>query len=202
MRLYKLTDAYGYTRGGTKWGPGITHAAASNPGKPLTARSLCTRRVIHAYTSPLLAVLMNPVHADFIAPKLWIADGIGEAISDGLKVGVKKLTIIREIPLPDVTDEHCMRFAILCAKRVTHSREWKKWADNWLSGRNHEIESAKEAKAWIDFLSAENFALEAALSTHPSPRAARAAEAASSFARLYGKKINFERLARIACKGD
>ena len=55
-RYYKLTDSKGQTHGRTEWGPGITHQA---PG----VGELCTAGWLHAYPDPVLAVLMNPIHA-------------------------------------------------------------------------------------------------------------------------------------------
>ena len=52
ITLYKLTDGDGQTRGGTQWGPGVSH---SGTGKG----ELCGPGWIHAYEHPLIAVLLN-----------------------------------------------------------------------------------------------------------------------------------------------
>ncbi|KKL58315.1 hypothetical protein LCGC14_2226540, partial [marine sediment metagenome] len=59
--LYKLTDSNDQTYGKTQWGPGIEHAAS---GKG----PLCTEGWLHAYTDPLLAVLLNPIHGNYKDP--------------------------------------------------------------------------------------------------------------------------------------
>ena len=56
-KLYKLTDQNHQTRNNTKWGAGVTHTASGQG-------DLCTAGWLHAYTSPLLAVLLNPIHAN------------------------------------------------------------------------------------------------------------------------------------------
>ena len=66
-KLYKLTDSCGRTRDGTRWGPGVSH---SGTGKG----ELCGPGWIHAYEHPLVAVLMNPIHANFQNPRLWEAE--------------------------------------------------------------------------------------------------------------------------------
>lgn len=33
MKIYKLTEEYGRTMGGTQWGPGITHTATGEAAK-------------------------------------------------------------------------------------------------------------------------------------------------------------------------
>jgi hypothetical protein len=144
IKLYKLTDGDGQTRGGTQWGPGVSHSGTGEGG-------LCGPGWIHAYEHPLVAVLMNPIHANFKNPRLWEAEGeVG--LRDGqLKCGCKTLTTIREIPLPAITTEMRVRFAILCAKEVCAADiAWNAWADKWLSGedRTQAAAEAAQATAW------------------------------------------------------
>ena len=138
MKLFKLTDGDGQTRNGTQWGPGVSHSGTGEGG-------LCGPGWIHAYEHPLIAVLLNPIHADFKHPRLWEAEG-EIAIRDGqLKCGCKTLTTIREIPLPEITTEMRVRFAILCAKYVRACSAWSAWADKWLSGEDRSAEAAAVA---------------------------------------------------------
>jgi len=128
-KLYKLTDENGRTRNRTQWGEGVTHSGTGEGG-------LCGKGFIHAYEDPLVAVFMNPIHAYFPHPRLWEAEG-EIALRDGpLKCGCVSLTTVREIPLPVVTTEQRVRFAILCAKAVCRDESWNKWADKWLSGED------------------------------------------------------------------
>jgi len=99
---------------------------------------LCTKHWIHAYTDPILAVLMNPIHGkyDTYTGHMWECEGeIGRRNGDR-KVGCKKLTTIKRIDMPRITIEQRIRFAILCAKKVCKDRKWNKWANNWLNGKN------------------------------------------------------------------
>ena len=180
--LYKLTDRDGQTWGGTQWGPGVSH---SGTGKG----ELCGPGWIHAYEHPLIAVLMNPIHARFKNPRLWEAEGEVGLRNGQLKCGCKTLTTIREIPLPAVTTEMRVRFAILCAKEVCADLPWNAWADRWLSGEDRSEAADAAAAAW-------------------SARAARAraaawsAEAAAWAAREVGHDgINIFEIAEKACSG-
>ena len=110
-KLYKLTDQSGQTRNATQWGPGVTHEA-SGEGE------LCGHGWLHAYTHPLLAALLNPIHANFQEPVLWEAEGEIWLYDHGLKVGCRKLTTLRQIPLPAVTLEQRVEFGIRCALSV------------------------------------------------------------------------------------
>ena len=140
MMLYKLTDEHGKTRGGTQWGPGVTHSGTGEGG-------LCGPGWIHAYEHPLIAMFMNPMQADFKNPRLWEADGEVGLRDDQLKCGCKTLTTVREIPLPRVTTEMRVRFAILSAKGVHECSTWNAWADKWLSGEDRSEASAYEV--WV-----------------------------------------------------
>ena len=138
MKLFKLTDGDGKTWGGTQWGPGVSHSGTGEG-------ELCGPGWIHAYEHPLIAVLMNPIHAGFENPRLWEAEG-DVGLRDGqLKCGCATLTTIREIPLPEITAEMRVRFAILCAKYVRACSAWNAWADKWLSGEDRSAEAAAVA---------------------------------------------------------
>jgi hypothetical protein len=170
IKLYKLTDRDGQTWGGTQWGPGISHSGTGEG-------ELCGPGWIHAYEHPLIAVLMNPIHANFQNPRLWEAEG-EVALRDGqLKCGCKTLTTVREIPLPKITTEMRVRFAIMCAKEVCAYPAWNAWADRWLSGEDRSEAAAAKAEwaAW---------AAGAASAAYRSARAAAwaAAEAAEAWA--------------------
>ena len=171
IKLYKLTDSCGKTRNGTQWGPGISHSGTGEGG-------LCGPGWIHAYEHPLIAVLMNPIHANLPNPRLWEAEGeVG--LRDGqIKCGCATLTTIREIPLPSITTEMRVRFGILCAKEVCAYPAWNAWADRWLSGEDRtQAARARAARtAWAAATRARAAAREAARA------AAWAAEAAASAA--------------------
>ncbi len=139
MMLYKLTDENDQTRNNTQWGPGVTHTA-SGRGK------LCASAWIHAYRDPILAVLMNLIHANFKVPHLWEAEGeVG--IDDGMRVGCTSLTTLRQIPVPEISTGQRIRFGILVAQCVYHDPKWNTWADDWLSGKDRSTEAAAAARA-------------------------------------------------------
>lgn len=129
--LYKLTDEFCATFGGTFWELREWREAS---GKG----NLCSRGWLHAYESPLVAVLMNPVHANFTAPLLFEAEGQGAFLDDnGLKCGVQWLRIMKQIPLPIITPKQRARVAIQCAKLVSKNKRWLAWACAWLAKKPH-----------------------------------------------------------------
>src|SRR6185312_2794598 len=127
-RLYKLTDRQESTYNDTVWGENVTHSIpADRPGF-----KLCSSQVIHAYEHPVIAVLLNPVHAGFYHPLLWEAEG-EVVVRDGqLKCGVKKLTTLRRIPLPTITHEQQQRIGLRCALKVYSEPRFVALANAWL----------------------------------------------------------------------
>jgi hypothetical protein len=171
--LYKLTDENDCTRDGTLWGPGVTHTAAK--GKAV----LCSNTVIHAYTHPLLAVFLNPIHANITltTAHLWTARGRVVVNDHGLKVGCKTLTTLERIELPVVTNTQRIAFGILAAKKRCHEPSWNKWADDWLSGKDRSTAAAAAAWAAKDAAAAAV----AAWAAHSAAWAAKEAAAAADF---------------------
>jgi len=135
MKLYKLTNHNNRTRSGCKWAEDCEHHASGNGG-------LCGPGWLHAYTHPLLAVFLSPVHVDWWrTARLWEADGdVGK--DDGTKVGCTRLHTIREIPLPVVTDEQRIRFGIGAAAVVWQKDGFLAWARGWLAGTDRTVKSA------------------------------------------------------------
>ena len=140
MKLYKLTDENGQTYNNTQWGVNITHEGTG-------VGELCGPGWIHAYTDPRLAVLFNPIHAAFSKPRLWEAKGKVGKEDRGLKVGCKKLTTLKEIPLPEITNSQRVLFAILCALEVCLDGAFIRWANDWLSGVDRSANAASNAAA-------------------------------------------------------
>ena len=136
---YKLTDSAGYTQNNTLWTPGRTNRATGE------GAGLCSDAVIHFYDSPLVAVLLNPTHANIANPLLWEIEVDGVVAHDGTKGGTKTATTIRQMQLPVISTNQRIRFAIFCALAVYEEPDFVAWANNWLSGKDR---TAAEAAAW------------------------------------------------------
>ena len=139
--IYKLTDQKMQTHGGYQW--------VLNEQREVSGTGeLCTGGWLHAYSHPLLAMLLNSLHANFQNPRLFKAHGGGKTKRDGqLKLGVTKLTLIEEMPLPEISTEMRVKFAILCAQKVIgkHCPEWSAWAKKWLAGTDRSERAAYAA---------------------------------------------------------
>lgn len=128
MKLYKLTNSNYQTRNNTQWGEGITHSVTVVPNP-----QLCSKDVLHAYTSINLALLLNPSHAQLDPDTMCLFEVIGEVVvQDWGKVGCVTLTTINRLQLPIwFTDVQCRikvcaAFSKLCARAVaTESPTWE-----------------------------------------------------------------------------
>lgn len=138
MKAYKLTAQDFTTNYGTLWGENLTHKIA--PEKRETV--LCADAWLHFYCDPLIAVLMNPAHANIKKPILWESEAEGEILHEPLKSGCKILTTIKQIPLPEISKLQKIAFGILCAKEIYENTMWQKWADNWLNNVDRTAKSA------------------------------------------------------------
>ena len=204
---YKLTTQEGKTRNETQWGENISHEATGD-----IKQDLCSDAWIHAYTHPLLAVFMNPVHARIKNPILWEGKGEGEAKFESEKCGFRKFTTLRQIPLPEVTDVQKITFGILCVKEVYKDPSWNQWADKWLSGEDRtEASAAANAYYAANAANAANAAAYAAASNaadaaYAASNAAKYADAAAyaayaaDAAASKGKELDFVSIALKAVK--
>ena len=153
--LYKLTDRNGVT--GSKygaplqWAAGVTYEIAAEDYRGI----LCKAGIIHAYESPLVAVFMKLIHANYKPARLWRCETDAEVVREGqLKCGVRRLTCVEELPLPEIKTTARIRAAILCAWEVCDEPTWRAWATKWLSGEDRSAESAERARmveawAWV-----------------------------------------------------
>lgn len=130
QKLYKFTSSYmdtGWNSGARhlKWGPGVCHCAVGRPDQPL-----CTSAWIHAYTDPVLAVMVDQVFGGYNTNnrgRLWEAEGLVQ-ITDGLKVGCRKIKTLVEMAIPPITPLQFVRFAHICTESTC--RFWESYAAN------------------------------------------------------------------------
>ena len=183
--IYKLTDQDMRTHNGFQWTLNKEETASGKGG-------LCGPGFLHAYTDPLLAILLNPIHADIKSPRLFKGTGTVSKTDNGLKIGCTEMTLTEEMELPVINIVQRIAFGILCTKEVYKDKDWNTWADNWLSGKDR-TEATAEAAARATWATAEAAARAAAEAAWEA--AARATWAADVYA---DKKVDLIALARKA----
>lgn len=133
---WKLTGPMHTTYNGTKWKPMVANPKGVRSGRG----GLCSPGFYHAYDSPYLALLLNPVHANIQSPILWQAEWRGKREDDnGLKFGAAEMRVVRIVDEPIMTSNQRVAFAILCAAQVldeTLGPTWHDWAARWLDDRS------------------------------------------------------------------
>src|SRR5579863_2749505 len=139
--IYKITNKDGKTRPNmsneTQWGEGVTHTASGGG-------EMCSANWLHGYASPLIAVLLNPVHGNYDSTtmKLWQCRAI-VGIRKADKLGCTSITTIKEINIPSFTTTQRVAFSLMVAKHVYKDAKFKVFANNWLSGKDR-----TESAAW------------------------------------------------------
>lgn len=134
MRKYILTDPNGLTPKGQKLQPGKFIEAAHQ------SKDLLSRIGDCCCDDPLVAVLISPLSANpgcrLFQINCW-------------KVGVdpqqaQTYTVVKEIkPVPQVSLEQKISFALLVMMAVYKNKEYAKWAEGWLAGRDRSLETAQ-----------------------------------------------------------
>jgi hypothetical protein len=130
MKKYKLTTQDFKTHNGFQWKIGV-EVVVDGKGE------LCSSHFLHYYHSPLLAILLNPIHVNIANPKLFEIKALGKHLDDkGLKGGCTKMTLIKEISIPIISLDQRIIFGILCALEVYKEENFVLWANNWLKNKD------------------------------------------------------------------
>jgi hypothetical protein len=134
-RAYKLTDQQNCSADGRQWGAGVKHKAQPGLG--------ATDGRIFCYTSPTLAVLLNPLHERYPAPRIWEALVDVEPMRGDAIVACGEVATTRLIAPPKLTGAHHARFAVLCAVAAggesASDSGFGEWAAAWLDNPDESL---------------------------------------------------------------
>lgn len=139
MNYYKLLTQEMTSHNNTKWEVGVPIKISKE------GNEMCSGSVLHCYNHPMLAVILNPIHANIKNPRLFEISVDRIVNSDGLKFASKSQTLLREISLPEISTEQKVEFGIRVVKTIFNEIEWNLWADKWLSGEDRSVETASTA---------------------------------------------------------
>jgi hypothetical protein len=178
MQYIKLVRDDYTTKNGYKYEIGKRHRATGERGQ-----GLCSDEYLHCYESLEQAAVMAPAHVGDDYTKALLVEGRA-AESDGTKVGLRQLMVIREVEPLELSTEQRVAIAIVCVSRVCADPGWTQWAANLLSGRDRSHSAAAWEAAWAAararWVARDTWA---AWVTRPSTRAAWAAWVAAWAAR-------------------
>ena len=168
---YKLTNQDMTTHNGYKWEINKWRKVNAKDGDG----NLCSGSFLHAYTDPVLAIFLNPIHANISNMRLFRAEGRGRFADDnGLKIGYSQMRLVEELPVKMPTTEQRVKFAILCAMEVYEHPDFLDWCHKWLIGEDRS-EDRSEAAAWAAARAAARAARAAWAAARAAARAAWAA---------------------------
>lgn len=112
--------------------------------------SLCGPGWLHAYESPELAEFHDPIHGNYgPSAELWRVECAGRELRDGaMKCGWSRMQPVESIERSIPTLEQRVRYAILCAMATLPDEPrdsvWRRWAEDWLAGRDRTATTARE----------------------------------------------------------
>lgn len=189
MKKYKLTDQNLQTRNGFQWQIGVE---VQTDG---VEKTLCNDSWLHCYSHPLLAVLLNPIHANISNPRLFEVKALGRHLNDrGLKEGCTKMTLIKELKLPEITLNQKVAFGILCSLEVYKEPKYVKWANDWLCGIDRTVAAAAAhaAAAYVAAATAHVAAAHAAAAAYAYAAAAAYAYASFNLIKIVKEAIKIK----------
>jgi hypothetical protein len=210
--LYKLTDEFGNTKNQTHWAEGTRHEIAKELRD--STQPLCSKHYYHAYENPLVAVFMNPSHANFRNPILWRATGWVSKRNGQLKCGCFTLRTLQQIPLPVLTTNQRVRVAIQCALKEPQTESFKSWAKNWLSGVDRTFKTVTATQAAAIYAAhaavyaaanatqAAVYAVDAAVYANADAAVYAAANAAAANAVVYAAPLNLIAIIKRAIREE
>lgn len=140
--VYKLTDSRGRTFDGYRWSlPRWWRVLSGGRGRWHRAKGaggLCSEGMLHFYHHPLLAAMLNPIHARIHKPVLWEAEIDGRVLDDrGLKGGAKRMRLVRRMELPQVNLAQAVSFAAMCVIESEGKQchpDFMAWARDYIDG--------------------------------------------------------------------
>lgn len=145
-RAWKILNPDLTTHNGCQWVPGEwKKVEGTGP--------LCSKGWLHGYRDARLAVLHNPIHANYDPYVLWIAEVKGKVLhEDYMKSGWSEMRLIEPVAVPAVTTEQRSRYAIKCAWCIYKNPVWRKWAVDWIREENRSRQRAEQAwrVMWVE----------------------------------------------------
>lgn len=172
MKVYKITDSNFNTRNKTHWAEGVSRTTWAHEYGNYDI-DICTDQCFHAYENPYIALLMYERNIDYcnVPLVLWEAKAEGEIVQDGWKkMGCTKLTTIRVMEFPKMTNEQ--RIKIMLLFTIKHMatlsttidiETFITWAKQWIDGVGRDYASVDKVRDSICYHHLTDSAIDVAL---------------------------------------
>jgi hypothetical protein len=152
--IYKLTDQNLRTYNNIQWAPGEWKHASKGG-------LLWPSGWLHCYRDPLVAIFLNPIHADITNPVLWQGEAQGKYFNDhhlfsncAYIVGYtdfcncrySEMRIVKRLKPYKYTLEKLVEIAIICAIETGYNDEnFITWAIHWINNNDRSRKAAAKA---------------------------------------------------------
>lgn len=141
MKKFIVTDEAGMTAVGVKVEPGKQIQVTGSKNDPMTRiQPLCKE-------TPLLAALASP--RSYPKAKLFLVNTWSVAVEPGK---AQSYTMVKPEagPAPAVGLEQKLAFAMTVLKTVHKNEEFRRWAENWLAGKDRTEATARAVRTAIE----------------------------------------------------
>jgi len=95
------------------------------------------------HTSPLVAALTHPDSITGEDNKMFEVNRWKVNIDSA---NPEAYTVVKEVAVPTVTIGQKVAFAVAAVREIYHDQDFIKWADDWLSGKDRSIDSARACR--------------------------------------------------------
>ena len=97
---------------------------------------LYSNGLFHYAKHPLIAVIFKDFYSCGDYTKLYEVAPQGKIVEGWHTCGATKLTLVKELEIPEVSNTQKVAFAILCALEVCNEEFFVSWANKWLNNED------------------------------------------------------------------
>jgi len=147
MAKYILADSANRTRNGSRVFPGRSTFSSQ------ASNNIVAQNASDIGASPLVAIMLNPWHAQLENPKML------ELHFTSIAIDSSHPTIrmnVREVEVPEITTDQKIIFALLTISEIYKNDQFNRWASAWISGSDRSAESAGKLIAYLGKFAREN----------------------------------------------
>ena len=133
MAKYLLTNSENHTRRGSCIVPGHSIFLSQVPN------NIVAENASEIGTSPLVAIMLNPWHAQLDKPKMV------QMLFTTVDVDTSSPTIsmdVREVDVPETTTDQKIIFALMVITEIYGNEQFNQWAEKWINGSDRGARSA------------------------------------------------------------
>ncbi|MEE8388535.1 MAG: hypothetical protein V3R65_08160 [Acidiferrobacterales bacterium] len=133
MAKYLLANSINHTRRGSCIVPGRSSFLPQEPN------NIIAENASEIGASPLVAIMLNPWHAQLDKPKML------EMLFTTAAADTSTPTIsmdVREVDVPETTTDQKIIFALMVISEVYGNEQFDQWAEKWINGSDRGAQSA------------------------------------------------------------